>query len=147
MGDIMKELLLILGLSFISTFSFSKDIVVYKYKDKKNSSVLLSNKPVINKQDDLALVKAEKIIPTTETVHVPARDVYKLGWCKINSSLVPCYNYQNTAPAYSYKEPSTKAIPLNEKQIQESIEQYKQEQQDIAEQKKSLIISNQSGIE
>jgi len=55
----------------------------------------------------------KKSVPTVETVHLGARSVYKQGWCKINNTIIPCYSYEKTLPATSFKVDSSKEIKVN----------------------------------
>ena len=88
-----------------------------KINDLKPSSKSSSNNDVEYSYDG-----TKKFVPTTETVKVGARDVYRKGWCKINNSIVPCYNYEKTLPATSFQVESSKAVEVNpEKVLQDSI--------------------------
>lgn len=131
----MKKFILSLITCCVVMPSFAKDErIVYQFK-MKDGSALLTNKPKQEIKKDSTSVKATKYVPAIETVHVPAKDVYKRGWCKIGTSLVPCYNYQNTVAAHSYKEKGSKAVQLTPQQTQDNIDKYNQEQQKIAQQK------------
>jgi hypothetical protein len=126
----MKKFILSLIACCVVMPCFAKDDrVVYQYK--QGNGVILTNRPLLSSTP----VKATKYVPAVETINVPAKDVYKRGWCKIGTSLVPCYNYQNTVAAHSYKEQGSKAVQLTSKQIQENIDKYNQEQQEIVQQK------------
>jgi hypothetical protein len=109
----MKKFILSLITCCVVMPSFAKDDrIVYQFK-MKDGSALLTNKPKQEIKNDSTSVKATKYVPAIETIHVPAKDVYKRGWCKIGTSLVPCYNYQNTVAAHSYKEKEVKRCNLH----------------------------------
>ncbi len=117
---------------------------VHKFKGSDGSALLTNRKPEIrsgvkaktataadlkpsseSKLDDnvnYTYQDTKKIVPTTETVKLGERDVYRHGWCKINNSIVPCYNYEKTLPATSYQIESSKSVTVSpEKVLQESI--------------------------
>lgn len=143
-----KILLSIIVLGFISSCWAD----VHKFRGSDGSALLTNRKPQIRKdvlpsvatEKDLVLnvsspqsegveytyQGSKKIIPTVETVRISARDVYKQGWCKINNSIVPCYNYEKTLPATSFKVKGSKAIEANPNAVlREAVEDVEQNKQ------------------
>lgn len=132
LGVVMKKLLLSIFLLFFISAGYAD---VHKFIGSDGSALLTNKKPQIRKDvlpttatkkdlvPDTSLSKSEgveytyqgtkKIIPTVETVHISARDIYRQGWCKINNTIVPCYNYEKTLPPTSFKVDSSKAIDVN----------------------------------
>ncbi|WP_448761339.1 hypothetical protein [Acinetobacter tandoii] len=141
----MKKLLLSISLFFCVSVAYAD---VHKFTGSDGSALLTNRKPQIRKDilPATATVKdlipnassskndgieytyqgSQKIVPTVETVHLGARDVYKQGWCKMNNMIVPCYGYERTLPATSFKVDSTKTIDINPNTVlRESIEDAK----------------------
>lgn len=137
----MKSILLGLATICITVSCFAD---VHKFKGSDGSALLTNRKPEIrsgvnartattadlkpsseSKLDDnvnYVYEGTKKIVPTTETVKLGARDVYRRGWCKINNSIVPCYNYEKTLPATSFQIETSKSVAVTpEKVLQESI--------------------------
>lgn len=112
---------------------------VHKFKGSDGSALLTNRQPVVrvgvestkatiqdlqpstkfqsNTDVEYSYEGTKKIVPITETVKVGTRDLYRKGLCKINNSIVPCYNYEKTLPATSYQIESSKSVTVNPKTV------------------------------
>ncbi len=137
----MKSLLVLFVFIFISIPCYAD---VHKFKGSDGSTLLTNRQPTIHSgvalsnatthdlqpnsksqidnQINYSYEGTKKYIPTKEIVKVGTRDVYKQGLCKINNSIVPCYNYEKTLPATSFQVDSSKSIEVSPDEVlQESI--------------------------